>query len=105
MPFRLPLRAIANQALSALLDEQSYRLEFKSTRGVMVVTISIDGEPVVSGSRFFSDGLLIPYPHLEGAGGNFVLSTEGDALPAFDQFDVTQFLTYLTAAEIADARA
>lgn len=105
MPSRLPLRALANQALSALLDEQSYRLTFKETRGVMSVSISINDVTVISGSRFFADAPLIPYAHLEGAGGNFLVTTEGGAIPDFKQFDVTQFLFYLTAEEVADARS
>ena len=71
----------------------------------MSATISINDVVVVSGDRFTADAPLIPYEHLEGAGGNFLITTEGDALPAFDQFDVTQFLFYLTAAEVADARS
>lgn len=105
MPSRLPLQPTANQALSALLDGQSYRLEFKATRGVMAVSISINDVVVVSGDRFFADAPLIPYAHLEGDGGNFLITTEGDSIPDFAQFDVTQFLIYLTAAEVASARA
>lgn len=105
MSSRLPLQAVPNQAFSALLDGLSYRITLKQAAGVMVATISIDDEEVISGSRFFADSPLIPYPHLENSGGNFVLTTEGDALPVFDQFGVTQFLIYVTAAEVADARA
>ena len=105
MSSRLPLQAVPNQAFSALLDGLSYRITLNQATGVMVATISIDDEEVISGSRFFADSPLIPYPHLEKGGGNFVMTTEGDALPAFDQFGVTQFLIYVTAAEVADARA
>ena len=105
MSSRLPLQAVPNQAFSALLDGLSYRITLKQAIGVMIAAISIDDEEVISGSRFFADSPLIPYPHLEKGGGNFVMTTEGDALPAFDQFGVTQFLIYVTADEIVDARA
>lgn len=105
MPIRLPLQAVPNQSLSALLDGQSYSLTIKEARGRMVATITINGVTAASGSRFFADTPLIPYAHLEGDGGNFILSTERDALPAYADFDVTQFLFYLTAAEVADARS
>ena len=105
MSSRLPLQAVPNQAFSALLDGLSYRITLKQATGVMVATISIDDEEVISGSRFFADSPLISYPHLEKGGGNFVMTTEGDALPAFDQFGITQFLIYVTADEVADARA
>lgn len=105
MSFRLPLQAIANQSLSALLDERTYRLTFKATRGVMSVTISIDDTTIIDGDRFFADSPLIPYEYLEGGGGNFIFTTELQEIPAFDQFDVTQFLFYVTAAEVASARS
>ena len=105
MSSRLPLQAVPNQAFSALLDGLSYRITLKQATGVMVATISIDDEEVISGSRFFADSPLIPYPYIENGGGNFVMTTEGDALPAFDQFGVTQFLIYVTADEVVDARA
>ncbi len=105
MPTRLPLQAIANQAFSVLLDEQSYRVALNKTQGVMSATISINDEVIVSGSRVFADVPLIPYFYLEGDGGNFLFSTEADAIPDFEQFDVTQFLFYLTAAEVESARS
>lgn len=105
MSFRLPLQPVANQSFSSLLDDINYRLTIKETRGVMSVSISLDEIGVISGSRFFTDSFLIPYPHLEGAGGNFIFTSEGDAIPDFEQFDVTQFLFYVTAAEVADARS
>ena len=105
MPQRLALQAVPNQSFSALLDDQSYQITLKETQGVMSATIVLNDEVIISGSRFFADGPLIPYEHLEGDGGNFLLRTEQDALPAFDEFDVTQFLFYLSAAEVADARS
>jgi len=105
MSFRLPLNTIANQSLSAVFDGQSYQLEFKVAAGVMVVTIAVNGDIVVAGSRFFANAPLIPYRHLEGEGGNFILTTELDALPDYNEFDVTQFLVYLTAAEVSSARS
>ena len=71
----------------------------------MCISFAINDVIVVSNSRFFADGPLIPYTYMEGLGGNFIMTVEGDAIPAFADFDVTQFLYYLSAAEVADARA
>lgn len=105
MAFRIPLQAVPNQSFSLLLEELSYKLTLKSTRGIMSATIEIDDSVVVSGARFFADTPLINYEYLERSGGNFILTTEADAIPDFNQFGVTQFLIYLTSTEIADARA
>lgn len=104
MPVRLVLQAVANQSFTTLLDGITYEISLKQAAGVMVATIALDGTNVLSGSRFFADTPLITYEYLEAAGGNFIMQTEADALPDFEQFDVTQFLFYLTAAEVADAR-
>ena len=46
---------------------------------------------------------LLPYRYQER--GNFLLLTNEGDLPDFTQFGVTQFLVYLTAAELATLRA
>lgn len=100
MPQGLPLLATPNQSFTTPLENQNYKLSFKATRGVMAISISINDIVLVSNSRFFADRPLIPYKYLEGKGGNFILTTEGDSLPAFAEFGTTQFLFYLTAAEV-----
>ena len=105
MADQISLEAVANQSLTVLLDGQSYLLDFRLTLGSMAVSISINDAAVVSGSQFTADAPLIPYAHLEGDGGNFIFETEGDALPDFTEFGLTQFLFYITAAELADARS
>lgn len=105
MAFRIPLQAIPNQAFSVLLDDITYRLTLKSTSGIMSVSIALDDTQVVSGSRFFTDTPLIPYAYLEGSGGNFIFTSEADELPNYESFAITQFLIYLTAADLADARS
>lgn len=42
---------------------------------------------------------LLPYRHL--VSGNFLITTENDALPYWPEFGVTQFLFYATEAEFA----
>lgn len=105
MPSRIPLQAVPNQSFSTLLEGVTYRIQIQATGDVMSVTISIDDVEIISGAHFFADAPLIPYEYLEGAGGNFLMTTEGDSIPAWRDFEVTQFLYYLTAVEVADARS
>jgi hypothetical protein len=105
MPLRIAIQAVPRQQLSVQFDGQRYVIELKETRGVVCATFTINEVLVASNIRFLADGPLIPYDYMEGIGGNFIMTVEGDALPDYTQFDVTQFLYYLSAAEVADARA
>lgn len=104
MAIRLPLQAVPNQSFSIQLDGLRYFVEIKAARGIMAATITIDDEVAMTGARFFADTPLIPHASLESGGGNFIMTTELDAIPDYTLFDVTQFLFYLTAADLADAR-
>ena len=104
MPLRIAIQAVPRQQFSVQFEGLRYVIELKDTRGVMSATFVIDDVLVLSNARFFSDGPLIPYEYQEGKGGNFIMTVEGDSLPAYAEFDVTQFLYYLSAAEVADAR-
>lgn len=104
MPLTLALEAQPQQQFTAQLDDKQYSLTFIEVRGAMLVSITIDGLLTVSGSHVISDALLIPYVRLELGGGNFLISSDKDEIPYYTQFGVTQFLYYMTAAELADAR-
>lgn len=96
------LAPVASQSLFVQLDERAYSIAVRDTGSVVVVDIERDGVQLVRGMRAAPSTPLLPYAYQEA--GNFVLTTEGDDLPAFAQFGVTQFLVYLSDAEIAALR-
>lgn len=96
------IAALANQALSIQLDERFYEIELRDANGVMSASIVRDGVAIVSNMRVTAGTPLLPYRYQEA--GNFIMTTEGGALPYWDQFSVTQFLVYLDAAELAAYR-
>lgn len=96
------IAALANQALSIQLDERFYEIELREANGVMAATITRDGVTVVSNIRVTAGTPLLPYRYQEA--GNFIMTTDGEAIPYWDQFGVTQFLVYLTPAELAAYR-
>lgn len=102
---RLPLEVSPNQEFSVQLDGISYVIKLKTFDGTAVASIAVNGVLVVSGMRFWPNQPLIPYRYLESSGGNFFFSTEGQQLPFYEQFDITQFLYYVSPTELADARA
>ena len=96
------IAALANQSLSIQLDERFYEIELREANGVMAATITRDGVTIVSNTRVTAGTPLLPYRYQEE--GNFVMTTDGEAIPYWDQFGVTQFLVYLSADELAAYR-
>jgi hypothetical protein len=98
----IPLDAVPNQAFSVRLDGALYALQIKEARGVMVIDIARDGVDLVRGLMMKGETPLLPYRHMEE--GNLVLTTDGELEPFWDQFGVSQTLTYLTLAEVEELR-
>lgn len=96
------IATLANQALSIQLDERFYEIELREANGVMSASITRDGVVLISNVRVTAGTPLLPYRYQEA--GNFVMTTDGEAIPYWDQFGVTQFLVYLSAAEVAAYR-
>jgi hypothetical protein len=95
----IPLQAIANQDLSIQLDNLRYVITIKETNGVMSASVSRDNVELVSMNRITAFEPLLPTRY--DLDGNFVFLTQNDELPEYVQFGVTQFLVYVSAAEIA----
>lgn len=96
------LQPFANQSFSIQLDESRYDLTFKEAAGVMCATVVRDDVTLVEGVRLVAGEPVLPYAHMQL--GNFVLYTQDDELPYYDKFGSTQFLVYVSAQEIEDAR-
>lgn len=96
------LAAVPNQSLSIQLDGRRYAIHLREANGSMAATIARDGEPLVSAARIVAGTPLLPYPYQEA--GNFLLTTEAEALPYYDQFGISQFLVYLSPDELAAYR-
>lgn len=96
------IATLANQALSIQLDERFYEIELREANGVMSATITRDGVTLISNVRVTAGTPLLPYRYQES--GNFIMTTDGETIPYWDQFNVTQFLVYLSADELAAYR-
>jgi hypothetical protein len=99
----IAIAALPNQSLTIQLDERVYVIALKETNGVMAASITRDNVAIVTNVRVTAGTPLLPYIYQEA--GNFVLLTNGDDLPYWDQFGVTQFLLYVTPSELAEYRA
>lgn len=98
----ITLQPLPNQSFSIQLGASRYDITLKEANGAMTASIARDGAPVVENVRLVAGSPVLPYRYLED--GNFVLVTQDDDLPYYTAFGVTQFLTYLTADEVAALR-
>lgn len=96
------IAALPNQSLSVQLDERFYDIHLREANGVMAATIARDGVTLVSAMRITAGTPLLPYRYQEA--GNFIMTTDGEMVPYWNEFGVTQFLVYLTPAELAAYR-
>lgn len=99
---QVPIEPVPNQSFSVQLDGRRFALRLKECNGGMVADVTIDGAAVLLASRLVAGTPVIPYRYLEA--GNFVLTTDAEALPDYEQFGVTQLMLYLSAAEIEALR-
>lgn len=98
----IPIDAVPNQAFSVRLDGVLYAFQIKEAHGVMAVDISRNNTYLVRGLMMKGETPLIPYRYMEE--GNFIITTDGEFEPYYDQFGVSQKLIYLTVAEVEEAR-
>ncbi len=98
----IALAAVPNQTLTIQILERLYNITLHEVNGMMSITISRDEVVIISNVRLTGSSPILPYLYQES--GNFVVTTENEELPYYDKFGVTQFLTYLTADELAAFR-
>jgi len=103
---QVPITNIPNQSLSFNADNNQYDIRIHATGDngeigseVMTFDISINSVVVVTGIRAVAGFPIIPSLYLEN--GNFVVLTENDDYPDWNQFGITQQLIYMSAAELA----
>ena len=100
----IPLQAIPNQSLSITLDNNQYdiRIHAIDDVGSVAVDIAIDNVVIVTGIFALPDFPIIPARYLEN--GNFVITTENDDIPNWNQFAVDQYLIYVSQTELNTIR-
>lgn len=98
----IALAAVPNQSLTVQIGDIRYDIGLREVGGVMSASIARDGVAVVTNVRAVGGTPLLPYQYQEA--GNFIIVTDGEELPYYDQFGVTQFLVYVTPDELAAYR-
>ena len=98
----IPLNLVEKQSLSVLIDNILFELSFKLCNNIMAATIIRNGETIVENRRVVAGVGIIPEGDREE--GNFIILTNNDDLPYFEQFASTHVLVYANEKEIIDIR-
>ena len=102
MPQQIPIQAIPNQEFTVSLNNNSWDITLKTTAGQISASLSLNNTVILSNARCVSGMRIIPSQYEEN--GNFIFSTQNFQLPNYEQFNLTQFLLYFSAAELAAIR-
>lgn len=102
MPQQIPIQAIANQAFTVLLDNNTWDFVIKDTNDVMSVSLALNSVDILDNARAAAGMRVIPSQYEES--GNFVFYTQNFALPNYTQFNVTQILVYYSSTELTSIR-
>ena len=96
------LSTTANQRITANLDGDNYDITIQETNGVMAFTLIRNEVTLFTSLRIVAGVPFIPYQYQET--GNFLMETQNNCLPYFDQFGITAFLLYFSPSEVVAAR-
>lgn len=101
MSLTIPISSTPNQALTVELEGALYVIVLQSIGGTMAATLTRDDVLSMTGIRITVNAPLIPFKYLSKS--NFVFISTNDQLPDFELIGISQFLVYLTEAEMAAA--
>lgn len=101
--FTVPLQAIPNQSMFLTIDDNQWEIVLRTTNGTVSASLSRNGVEILSNTPVVAGMRIIPYRYLES--GNFALITQLEEVADYTKFGVTQFLLYISQAEIDAARA
>lgn len=85
-----------------VLDGNQWGIELRECNGAVGVSLTLNGVPVVSNARAAAGAPIITSRYSEA--GNFTILCQNFAIPDYTQFGVSQFLVYLSPAELAAYR-
>lgn len=95
----VPIEPLPNQELSINVDGNRWTIRLKVARTSMFADLFLNDDPVVLGQRIAVGTPVIPYEYLATA-GNFILIVDGEDLPDWRKFNVTQQLLYVSPGEL-----
>lgn len=101
----ITLEAVDNQSFTFTGDSQRYLINLRTIDDTLYMDVTMNGASIISGAQCLPGQMVVPYAYLEGDGGNFIFNTTSGNNPQAANFGSSDTLLYVTAAEMAVARA
>lgn len=95
----IPIAAVPNQNLTATIGTNRWTITLKVAVTSMIADILLNDQPIVLGQRIAVGTPIIPYDYLS-LDGNFLLLVDGEDLPDWQKFGVSQQLVYVAPDEL-----
>lgn len=99
---QIPIQQLPNQSFSIILDNNTWNFLIKTAGGATVVSLNLNNVDILDSAQAVSGSFIIPSLYQEA--GNFFFLTQNQNLPIYTQFNVSQQLIYISAAELAALR-
>ena len=99
---QIPIQQLPNQSFSIILDNNTWNFLIKTAGGATVVSLNLNNVDILDSAQAASGSFIIPSLYQES--GNFFFVTQNQELPVYTEFNVSQQLIYISAAELAALR-
>jgi len=99
----IPLSAIPNQELSAILDSNQWDISVRLVNDAIAVSLTLNNVVVVQNARAVAGMRIIQSMYQQN--GNFAIISNNQTVPDYTQFGTTQFLVYTSPSELAVSQA
>lgn len=96
----IPISAVPNQQITLTIGSNRWSIRLKVAVSSMIADILLNDRPIVLGQRIAVGTPIIPYDYLS-LDGNFLLLVDGEDLPDWQKFGVSQQLVYVSPEELA----
>lgn len=93
-----------NFEFTVTLEQNKYDIAIRTIGDRTYMSVDCNGADVIDGVLCVPGAIVLPYAYLEGQGGNFVWVTANDNYPNWNNFGTTDFLLYISVAELASLR-
>ena len=94
----IPIQAVPNQSFSIVLDTNRWDIAIKTTNDAVSVSLTLNNVEVIRNLRAVAGMRIIPSRYEEA--GNFAIITNNGAVPDYLEFGISQYLVYLSDAEL-----
>lgn len=95
---------LPNQKFSVNTDSGSIEVELRTISNMTLMSVSKNGENIVSSIKVAPNVLLMNYEHLQEQYGDFIFTTTDNEYPYFKNFNNANKLYWLNYEEIKELK-